>query len=63
MEILTPSELFKVTLELISKIPEFNGNSNNLINFLDRVDSINTIIDSFDEFLKITLIGFVKDKI
>ncbi|XP_055909559.1 probable serine/threonine-protein kinase clkA [Eupeodes corollae] len=63
MEVLTPAEKFKLVLDLITKIPEFDGNSKNLVDFLDRVDCIIHTVESFEESAKVILVGYVKDKI
>ncbi|XP_055918445.1 GATA zinc finger domain-containing protein 4-like [Eupeodes corollae] len=54
---------FKVVLDLITKIPEFNGNTNCLVEFLDRVDSIAPILTTFDETTVRMLSGYIRDKI
>lgn len=54
---------FKIVLDLINKIPEFNGNSSGLVHFLDRVDSLAPILSTFDEGSLIIISGFLRDKI
>ncbi|XP_055854701.1 uncharacterized protein DDB_G0292186-like [Episyrphus balteatus] len=63
MEFVNPVDRFKIILDLITKIPEFDGNSKYLLDFLDRVDAISVTIDSFEESAKVILMGYVKDKI
>lgn len=63
MAIIDPVDKFKLTLELITKIPEFDGNNKNLLYFLDRVDSLMSTIESFEDSAKNLLLGYIKDKV
>ncbi|XP_055915330.1 GATA zinc finger domain-containing protein 14-like [Eupeodes corollae] len=63
MEELSPPEKFKIALDLISKLPEFDGNNKCLIEFLDRVDSISFMVNSFEDAARAVLTGYIKDKV
>lgn len=63
MEDLSAADKFKVVLDLISKIPEFDGNSSSLLYFFDRIDSLVPILTSLDSNSTTILSGFINDKI
>ena len=63
MEALNRADLFKIVLDLITKIQEFDGNSKQLVDFLDRIDAIAPTIDSFEDEAKFILTGYIKDRI
>ncbi|XP_055846908.1 putative uncharacterized protein DDB_G0286901 [Episyrphus balteatus] len=63
MESINSTERFKIILDCINKLPEFNGNTNLLIDFLDRVDSLSVVVATFDVNTQTLLLGYIKDKI
>lgn len=54
---------FKLISTNLSSIPPYDGDENALLGFIQRIDSMQTILLSFPEDLQILLIGNIKDKI
>ncbi|XP_055839557.1 homeobox protein 4-like [Episyrphus balteatus] len=63
METINPADRLKIVLDLIHKLPEFNGSSNLLNDFLDRVDSLAHVVSTFDNNTQSILLGYIKDRI
>lgn len=63
MDVISVTDKFKIILDLINKLPEFNGNTNCLVDFIDRVDSLAHILSTFDQNTIVLLSGYIKDKI
>lgn len=63
MENLSIPEKFKIILDFIARLPEFSGEDNNLIEFLERVDAIAPTVLTFNETNRAVLTGYIRDKI
>lgn len=63
MDQLNTADKFKVVLELITKIPEFSGNSNCLVDFLATIDALIPTLITFEAESLVILSGYIKDKI
>ncbi|XP_055910420.1 GATA zinc finger domain-containing protein 15-like [Eupeodes corollae] len=63
MEAINPAERFKIIVGLINKVPEFNGDSSLLIDFLDRIDTLSHIVATFDASTQTLLLGYIRDRI
>lgn len=63
MDQLSENEKFRTILSCIEKIPAFSGNKLYLANFLERIDSLCTHIETLADDYKRIIIGAIQDKI
>lgn len=63
MENLDINAKFKLIISNLSSMPPYDGNENSLLWFIERIDSMIPIFESFPVDFKILLMGNIKDKI
>lgn len=63
MDNLDVNAKFKLISTNLNSIPTYDGNGDALLGFLERIDSMVPILDSFPVDFKILLMGNIKDKI
>lgn len=63
MDTLVTSDRFKMVIKCITNILPFNGDKNNLSNFLERIEILIPIIETFDVTHKKIILGYIQDRI
>ncbi|XP_055906605.1 probable serine/threonine-protein kinase clkA [Eupeodes corollae] len=60
---ISPVDKFKIALDLITRVPEYSGNREQLIEFIERVDNLIPLLNSFPAESLLILKGYLRDRI